>query len=93
MRNHVVDDGGILSVGCNDPAEAQTHNTSWANSVYREAKLLTSDLCIANGDGVVDVVALDVSTIEVRDVETVALDGLEGRAVVGVNCSHCMIST
>lgn len=74
LINHVVNDGGIL-LGCSDIiAEAKAHDTGGAHGSEGEAKLLVGDFMALNCDGVVEVVAGNVSLVEIGDVEAAFTD-------------------
>jgi hypothetical protein len=76
LLDHVVNNGRVL-LGCGYiDAEAQAHDASGADRCSGEAKLLVGDIMAANCHRVVEVVASNVSLVEVGDVEAASTDEL-----------------
>jgi hypothetical protein len=59
LRHHVFDDGWVGLVPSNTSGKTQAHDTSWADRLDGETKLLLLDAFAVDGDGIIEVIAND----------------------------------
>lgn len=88
LVNHVIDNGWVFLFRSNIDAEAQTHDASRADRTEGQSKLLVGDLVALNGDCVVEVVAFNVSLVEVGDAE-ILVDEFVRLAIFGIDWQKC----
>jgi len=82
LVDHVLDDGRVALPGGDVGAKAEAHDAGGPYGFLGEAELLVLNLLAVDGDGVVEVVALDAPPIEVGDVKAALVDQIERTAII-----------